>query len=134
VFAALAGNLHCDMERGGGVGMQEELEVTQDIEANTDEGVHVDNEHNEEESGEGPRIAATAIRGVSTRSIKKESRFAKLLRETSLVHQAGRVADYVQDKTCHVCLTDPRSVRLVPCGHACLCTSCYETIMQVPCV
>jgi len=122
------------MERGGGMGMQEESEVTQDIEASTDEGVDVDIEDDKEGSGEGPRITATAIRGVSTRSLKKESRFAKLLRETSLVHQAGRVADYVQDKTCHVCLTDPRSVRLVPCGHACLCATCYETIMQVPCV
>jgi len=130
--AVLAGKLQSGMECADGVEMQEdsiELGVRQNEEANKDEGAHVEIEDIEEGSGDGPWMAATAIRGISTQSLTKSS-FTKLLRETSLVHQARRVADYVQDKTCHVCLTDPRSVRLVPCGHACLCATCYGTIMQ----
>lgn len=32
-------------------------------------------------------------------------------------------------KECVLCLAAPRSVRLVPCGHACLCFKCFTQIM-----
>ena len=34
------------------------------------------------------------------------------------------------DAVCSVCMSTPRSIRVGPCGHACLCAECHARVMQ----
>lgn len=45
----------------------------------------------------------------------------------------GTVASSAESSTCVVCLTNPRELVLLDCGHVCLCTECFEQMNSNNC-
>lgn len=68
------------------------------------------------------------------RQQREEERQRRRRQQAPAAQPAGQVGDNVTHQaTCVVCLTNPREVVLVDCGHVCLCIDCLQSLPNRTC-